>query len=400
LSETASLNFLTVLGWLRALAGGGALLIAVDNLQWADAASLDLLNFLAGHLAKRPAVIMATARPEFRRANPDYMLKATNDNYIEMMLGRLSEDASRGLLSNVLQYVENAPRQLVSYIVERAEGNPLLMEEFLRMLFDGGVFEPVGAGRWHTNLLMYATVSSTLPDGLVGVFQARLDDLPNEARRVLQIAAVFGALFWAGAVTHMAGYDLAPMLSELVGRSIIVQESGSMFAGETGYRFRHVLYREVAYSMLTRPDRELYHRRAAEWLTRHVSEREEYLSALGEHLVQGGQRETALGVYLVAAGSRLRRGMAAETLKLVEQGLAASRDLAREIALPSVSQLWMLQGEALLVLKRYGEASAAGQTALMLLDELPPDILPEARARAAQVLREAQAHLGGEDSSV
>ncbi len=374
--------------WFKALAADRPLLITVDNLQWADPDSLDLIEYLAVALVDTPGMIFTTARADFRLGRSNFMSLAAR--YSEMSLGRLSDAAIRKLIEVVLEHIDNAPLVLADYIRERSEGNPLFVEEFLHMLFDNGVFEPTNNGRWRTNLYLYGTLASTLPNGLMGVFQARLDELPPLARRVVQMAAVVGETFWEEAVSHLGGFEAGPILVDLTTRGIVLHSVESSLEGQAEYRFRHPLYNEVAYAMLTRIDREAYHQRIAEWIASHVLDRPDLLGVLAEHLVQAQKREQALSVFLVAAEDRLQRGLASDTLKLIEGGLASARDVPRAVALPLVSQLWMRQGQALMMLGRYAEASAAGQTALMLMDELPADTLVEERERARQVLDDAR----------
>ncbi len=376
--------------WFRALASDRPLLITVDNLQWADPGSLDLLEYLAVALVDTSGVIFATARSDFRLGRSNFMSLAAR--YSEMSLGRLGDVAISKLIEVVLERIDNAPLVLADYIRERSEGNPLFVEEFLHMLFDNGVFEPTNNGRWRTNLYLYGTLASTLPNGLMGVFQARLDELPPLARRVVQMAAVIGETFWEEAISHLGGFESGPILVDLTTRGIVLHSAESSLEGQVEYRFRHPLYSEVAYGMLTRIDREAYHQRTAEWIASHVLDRPDLLGVLAEHLVQAQKREQALSVFLVAAEDRLQRGLAPDTLKLIESGLASARDVPRAVALPLVSQLWMRQGQALMMLGRYAEASAAGQTALMLMDELPPDTLVDERERARQVLADAREH--------
>lgn len=380
-----------VADWLRGLAEGGALLIAVDNLQWADPASLDMLEYLATALVDMSGVLIANTRPEFSELAPGFM--STCARYTEMTLGRLNDDATRLLIDSVLQHVENAPPLLAEDIAQRSAGNPLFVEEFLRMLFDNGVFERNGAGGWQTNRVKYGTLTPALPNGLTGVFQARLDDLPALARRVVQIASVLGDTFWEGGVSAMSDMDMSAILEGLVRRRILVPIAESSWKGQREYRFRHTLYREVAYAMLTRADRETFHQRAADWLMQFVEERPENLGTLAEHLTLGQRRDQALAVYLAAAVDRTRRGLAAEALKLVDSGLALGDDVPQAVGLPLISQLWMWRAQLLNTLRRYDEARAAGQTALMLMNELPAAVLANERQHAARILAETHQHL-------
>lgn len=377
----------TVARWLRALANNRPLMLVIDNLQWADAASLELLEYLALALVDYPGVIMGTARPEFVWQRPGYMPICARST--EINIGRLSDDATRAIIESVAGHVENPPVNLLTQIVERSQGNPLFVEEFLRTLFDTGIFEQVETDHWRVNSFVLNLNALELPGSLLGVFQARLDDLPMMTRRVVQAASVVGEHFWRRVVDYLMGFDTTSILNDLVGRGIINPLIETALEGQNEYAFRHTLYREVAYTMLTRSDREDYHQRIAEWLSDFVAAQPIYLRTLAEHMVNGGKYEQALSMYLAAVVNAVDQKMLPESLKLIEQGLDASRYISREHAVPLVAQLWLWQSKALLGLARYGEASAAGSTALMLLDELPPGTLGDARREAERVLAAA-----------
>jgi tetratricopeptide (TPR) repeat protein len=150
----------------------------------------------------------------------------------------------------------------------------------------------------------------------------------------------------------------------------------------------------VAYEILTRSSREGYHQQAAHWLMERVADRPEYFGVLADHLARGKQREHALAMYVAAVEDRLQRGLLLDGLRLVESGLAAAREIAREAALPFVSRLWIAQGQTLNELNRYKEALAACQTALMLMQELPSNDFIEERVTAGYTLADAYRKLG------
>src|SRR5690606_31535411 len=176
--------------WFHAVAREKPLVIAVDNLHWLDFESLELLEYLVQELGQEAGMFIATARPEFDDIFHNFLDFYPNKSQI--VLERLTESSIAALITSVLQSVDNVPDRLPQLIQERAEGNPLFVEEFLRMLFDNGVFEAVEEGNWHTNRLLYATLESTLPNSLLALLQARLDELQPGTRRVIQIAAVIG----------------------------------------------------------------------------------------------------------------------------------------------------------------------------------------------------------------
>src|SRR5207253_7075067 len=147
----------------------------------------------------------------------------------------------------------------------RAEGNPLFVEETVRMLVhdeaDGGI-----------------------PDTLQALIAARIDRLAHEEKVVLQRAAVVGRIFWQGALEHLNPdtEQLDKLLEDLLLRDFLVPERRSSISGERAYRFKHVLIRDVAYSGLTKSARAGYHARFAEWLRERAGE--ELLEIRAYHL--------------------------------------------------------------------------------------------------------------------
>ena len=392
-SEQRRAIFARIARWFRALAQSAPLLFVVDNLHWLDFESLDLLEYLASELANYAGVMIGTARPEFDQEHRRYL--AAFAQHQPMTLPRLSEADITHLLEPVLSRVENIPERLLQLIIARAEGNPLFVEAFLQMLFDYGVFEMMGDGRWKADRLLYATLESQLPNSLLGLLQARLDELSPNARRIAQIAAVIGQTFWESAVQAVS--DSEQVQSELLyleKRGIIYQHPDSVFEQERQYSFQHMLYREVAYAMLTRPTRKAYHQAAAVWLEKRVAAHPDYLDALAEHYLKAEQPEQALTTYSASARSLFQRGLLPKSLHIIERGWDVARSVSREFALPIVSQLWLLRGQALDDLDEYEEASAASETALMLMDELPFEEMIAERVRAALTLASSYIHLG------
>lgn len=370
--------------WLHGISGSSPMLITVDNLQWADPSSLDLLEHLAYDMEETGGILITTMRPEFHAVSSSYMQGFPQQTRI--VLERLDEESATELIVSILSHVENVPESLLALINERADGNPLFVEEFLHMLFDGGVIEPNREGRWRVVRSRYDQTVSSLPSGLIGVLQARIDDLPGTARHITQIAAVVGHTFWRGAVATIAGIDPQPALDELITRGIIVHIAESSFENDEQYQFRHSLYREVAYEMLPRMRREVYHHQAATWLHERAAGKPNYLVILAEHYTLGRLYDQALQVYRMAAQHRLQRGLVDEALALVEAALGLAENVQEEETLPMLAHIWVMRGQALHVLNLFQEAAYASQTALEMLAQLPPRQHVDIRAQAARVL--------------
>ncbi|MEO0561747.1 MAG: AAA family ATPase, partial [Chloroflexota bacterium] len=145
--------------WLRGLAGERPVLLLVDNLQWADPDSMQVLRYLATN--DKRILIFAAARADFETEAEEMMAVVKHD---QLMLSPLTEPQIRQILDAVLDYVDNVPEDLIELIVARAEGNPLFVEEFLRMLFDNGVFKfREDTTRWRVDSIQYHMMEDHLP---------------------------------------------------------------------------------------------------------------------------------------------------------------------------------------------------------------------------------------------
>jgi class 3 adenylate cyclase/tetratricopeptide (TPR) repeat protein len=370
--------------WFKGVAEKQPFLLAVDNLQWADEQSLELLQYLLAKLDDIPAVIIVAARPGYR--NIYSKLGHNPSRYRRIPLNQLQSDMTRALVEAVLRHVQRVPNYLARTIAERAEGNPLFVQEFLGMLFDNNVIEATDRG-WKYNIILQDAVLSNLPNGLMGILQARLDDLPVESRLIAQIAAVAGYTFWSDAVARIASDpNTQKYINTLVLRGIIVERPFSEFDDQLEYSFRHTLYRDVAYEMLPPRQRETYHALMADWLLERIAGKNQFYPLLAEQFLSGGQPGAALYSYLEAVNARIETDHLADAIALIDKSLAIANKVPREEALPVVSKLWASRGQVLIDLGRYDEASAASQSALMLLKEIPNQQLTETRIKAERSL--------------
>lgn len=383
--------FSWVAKWLNGMAQSSPLLIVVDNLQWVDSLSVELLEYIATALQDEIGMIIAAGRNDVKVNNSGYMYSVANHSHLT--LSPLEAESTVNLIQRVLADVERLSDSVIQSIADRANGNPLFVREFLSILFDSGVISKHNDG-YRFNMVKYYTALSELPSGLTGVLQARLDELPPQARMIVQAAATVGQRFWSGVIGEMVSFDVERYLDELVQRGIIYQNAESSFEEEREFQFRHSLYQEVAYQMLPRAQRESYHSNVTRWMVTRMAGKPEYFPMLAEQFAKADQHEASIFTYLEAVQNRQSRGLLDETLSLVEAGLAEAQEVSREIALPVTSQLWAIRAQAYNALNRFEEASAAAEAALKLLEELPYDQLVDVRVTAARFLGMAYRSLG------
>ena len=263
--------------FLSELAAERPVVILVEDVHWAEAPLLDLIERLARDVTG-PLLLLATGRPDFARRWDARIDSET------IWLEPLPQDAATALVEALLAAELSAPvRELV---VERAEGNPFFVEEVLGSLIDAGVLQRSN-GAWHAAEL---PPGFDIPDSVQAVLAARIDLLGEADKAALQAAAVIGRTFWTGPMYELVA-GLEPDLSALESRDFIRRRSSSSLEGEVEYVFKHALTREVAYNGLTKARRARLHARFADWLERLGEGRDEQAPLLAHHYAEAVRPE-------------------------------------------------------------------------------------------------------------
>jgi class 3 adenylate cyclase/tetratricopeptide (TPR) repeat protein len=256
--------------WVERMAQDQPLVLAFEDIHWAEDALLDLIEHLAEWVRDAPLLILGLARAELLDVRPGWGGGRLRATAIELEpLGREESEELVDALAdgNLLQADARAA------LLDKTEGNPLFVEETVRMLAEC-------EGRPLTEF------AERIPDTLQALIAARIDRLPLEEKAVLQRASVIGRTFWGGAIAELTpeAEELESVLETLLLREFLVPESRSTISGESAYRFKHVLIREVAYGGLSKSARADLHARFAGWL--HHRAGEELLEIRAYHLDQ------------------------------------------------------------------------------------------------------------------
>ena len=247
---------------LQLLARKRPLMLVFEDLHWAEPTLIELVRYIAEDEQDVPILIVASARPELAESMP--ALLREKDRHVTNQLEPLAADAGRALLAELLS--EEALRDTVAVdaLLKSTGGNPLFVEETVRMLMDRGVVDEAG---WHRQ----EGEALPIPNSLQSLIGSRLDQLVPAERRVAQHASVVGSVFWPGAVAHLqnengAGHDaeLDQRLGVLERRDLIREHDDSSVAGEREFAFKHILIRDVAYGRMPRGRRAQLHLRFAE----------------------------------------------------------------------------------------------------------------------------------------
>jgi class 3 adenylate cyclase/tetratricopeptide (TPR) repeat protein len=277
---------------LEGLTQRGPVVLAVEDIHWADAASVELLTIVMELTDRLPLMLLVTCRPEtageawtFRfHAERNYPHRLT-----EIRIAALAPEASQQLAANLLR-VSDLQETLRAQVLERAGGNPLFLEEIIRGLAEQGVLRREGdtwvatgdVNRW------------AIPATLRGVLAARIDALPAEAKRALQRAAVIGRFFTHRALQALSAGDddLERALAQLL-RADLIRESGR--DPERRYMVKHALVQDAAYASILAEQRKGLHITVARHLETTLGELgDEHAAILAHHWREAEEWERAL----------------------------------------------------------------------------------------------------------
>jgi predicted ATPase len=316
----------TLIDWVRGVASLQPLVIAVEDLHWADPSTLELLELLLEQGATARLLLLYTGRPEFR---PQWPLRA---HHLLITLSRLSPRNVRTMVGQVASH-EALSEETVTAVVQRTGGVPLFVEELTRAILESG------NGR-----LTAREIPVTLHDSLM----ARLDQL-GAAKEVLQVAAVIGGEFsyeLLQAVQPIAEENLQRMLHNLTDAELLYVHG---IPPDATYIFKHALIRDAAYEALLKSRRKELHSLVARTIEKEFTAlRKAHPEVLAHHWTEAAETEHAIAEWERAGNSVQVRGAFKEALDSYQRALAMlplipespERDL-RELRLIA-RVLWML----------------------------------------------------------
>jgi hypothetical protein len=244
--------------WLRARCADGPVLLVLEDMQWADLAGVQLVDAALRLLKDQPLFVLALGRPEVDEQFPALWAERSVER---LRLPPLGRKAGQALMRH---YIPAATPDNEAFVLDRWEGNPFFLEELVETVLSK---VPV------------------VPETVLGLVEARFDELEAEVRRVLRASAIFGNdPFSAEGVVALVGEksrrELTECLDILTARDILERCTND---GEPAYRFRARLTREAAYRMLPPGDRALARRLARAFLENAGKTLPEFLSVPMSH---------------------------------------------------------------------------------------------------------------------
>jgi class 3 adenylate cyclase/tetratricopeptide (TPR) repeat protein len=350
--------------FFEALAEQRPLVLVFEDIQWADDGLLEFIEHLTDWAHDVPMLIVCTARLELLERRPAW--GGGKLNAATIPLAPLSDEDTARLIAGLSERaLLEAGTQVV--LLERAGGNPLYAEQFVRMLAERGSAEEL-----------------PLPENVQGIIAARLDSLAPDEKALLQNAAVMGKVFWLGALGATE-----QQLHVLRQKEFVQRARRSSVEGETEFAFKHALVRDVAYGQIPRADRAAKHLRAAEWIES-LGRPDDHAEMVAHHYVNALELARAAGQedgeLVGRARAALRdAGERAMTLNALPQAEAYFRtalelspgdDAERPALLLRYGRVLYLRAEegaaelteARMGLLAAGEIEAAAEASLMLAD--------------------------------
>jgi class 3 adenylate cyclase/tetratricopeptide (TPR) repeat protein len=306
-------SFAAWVRFLESIAAHHPLVLLFEDLHWADQPLREFVEHLVDWATGVPLLVVCSARPELYEVHPGWGGGKRNSTTIS--LGPLSETDTARLISAMLEQAV-LPAEVQAELLDRAGGNPLYAEEFIRMLTDRGILDRRGA-----SLHIAAPASGIpLPETVQALIGARLDTLSADRKALLQDASVLGKVFWLGALASMSGRDeraVREALHELAAKELVRAIRTTSVQDQAEYSFWHALVRDVAYGQIPRAARAGKHLAAAAWIEGIAGDRtadlaeflaHHYELALDLTAAAGGKRDDALRLravrFLEMAGDR------------------------------------------------------------------------------------------------
>ena len=275
---------------LQRLASTQPVVAFIEDVHWAEPTLLDLVEYLAAFVQDSPVLIVTAGRSELLEQRPQWLGES-----VLIALEPLAPDDVKTLLRRLVGDDE-LPARIERYVIDASQGNPLYIQEILKMLLEEKLLAR-SDGRWRaeTQLEDYR-----VPRTIQALLAARLERLPQEERAVVQHGSVVGKEFWFGAVNALTTEDLRKevgrSLHSLVRRDLLEPQL-SEFAGEDSFRFAQSLMRDAAYNALPKEHRAELHEKVAAWLRERAGDRvDEYEEILGYHLEQAALLRRAIGI--------------------------------------------------------------------------------------------------------
>ena len=361
-------TFATVAKTLRSIASRAPVVFVVEDVHWADSASLALLHYLARAVndSERVLVVATFRSEELTNDDEGYphplvetlCMMRREDLFSELKLSSLDPACVVRMAESILG--GRLQEALAKKLASESGGNPLFIVESLRMLNERH-------GLAKENDEWGLTVDEIgIPFKFRDIMLQRLARLNNAQRRLLDAASVIGEEFEAGLLSAVVEQDSLEVLETL---NVISHSTSLVCAGEDRYRFDHARSREMLYEALSPPLKGAYHGKIAEKLDSHKTANALPLRDLAYHYSQAGNKEKAIEYALAAGKDELSRWSNKEAIKhfqYVLQNITEEQSQEKRTALEGLGDAYIASYLFAGAIKTFDELAAIGTGSVRL----------------------------------
>jgi len=292
------------------------LILAVEDLHWIDKTSEEFLSYLIGSLTSAHILLILLYRPEYTH---EWVSKSY---YSQISVDQLSTKSSSEIVQSILKEGEVVP-ELPEFILDRAGGNPLFLEEFTSTLVENGSIQKQN-GKY---VFGKSTSDIEVPDTIQGIIAARIDRLEGNLKRTIQVASVIGRDFSFNILNNITGMgeELKSNLFNLQGLEFIYEKS--LFS-ELEYVFKHVMTQQVAYNSLLASERKQIHEKIGDALeSLYRDGLEQYYETIAHHYSRSEKLEKAFQ-YLKLSGDKTSQHYSNwESFRLYKEAISVLKKL-------------------------------------------------------------------------
>ncbi len=293
------------------------LVLACEDLHWMDKSSEEALKYIIHGIAGAQVMLIFTYRPEFV---PAWSSKSYHN---QITLNRLSNRENLAMVSHILDKKE-IDSQIENLILEKTEGIPFFIEEFVQSLVELKIIEEKGGKYFLTKDIGDLSIPSTIHD----VIMARVDQLPFAAKEVLQIGSVIEREFSYSLIELIASIPEEQLLSNLslLKKEQLLYERGAF--PQSVYIFKHALTREIVYDSILTPKKMMLHGeigKAIEVL--HKDRIDEYYGVLSQHYIVSENFEKGAEFSRLAGKQAQKRSSYSDAISFAKNSVACLEQL-------------------------------------------------------------------------
>ncbi len=339
----------------------------IDNLEWADESTLDLIAYLTRRLQGRPIFLLVSWGTEFSPVNillEQMLNNALQQGYgIRLHLSALSKEQTQDLIENIVNNDQQFSQGLINRLIEESDGLPYFLVEYLQAILDGEISADLENERW------------PVPSGLRIMLQSRLSRLSSTASQILQAAAVIGRTFDSDLVQSTSGRseeEIVLGIEELLSRNFIQSVPGPSVTQlrSSRYDFKHEQMRALVLEEVSLVRRKLLHRRTAEALEEQgrFNKLDTISGQIAYHYHQAGLPEKAAEYYFLAGQMDRSIHANSDALAHFQDALALGYPNKPDIFI-ELGDLYTLQGDYYQSIQQYESAAALNIPTLLPIIE-------------------------------